>query len=122
MPVLGHERASQNKFLTAEMGNPLSDASVVALRSLVEIINNAIALIDDCTLTADNSKAVDPMRAAKATELKCELEIAGVLIANYIECNIEHDSVKMICSTQALVDNTFVHCKQLCELVDAFHA
>ena len=84
------------------MGNPLSDASVVALRSLVEIINNAIALIDDCTLTADNSKAVDPMRAAKATELKCELEIAGVLIANYIECNIEHDSVKMICSTQAL--------------------
>ena len=104
------------------MGNPLSDASVVALRSLVEIINNAIALIDDCTLTADNSKAVDPMRGAKATQLKCELEMAGLLIANYIECNIEHDSVMMICAAQAMVDNTFVHCKQLCELVDAFHA
>ena len=122
MPVLGHERASQNKFLTAEMGNPLSDASVVALRSLVEIINNAIALIDDCTLTADNSKAVDPMRAAKATELKCELEIARVLIANYIECNIEHDSVIMISAAHAMVDQAFEHCTQLCELVDAFHA
>ena len=121
-PVLRHERASQKKLSTAKMGEPLSDASVVVLRSLLTIINNAISNIDDCTLTADNSKAVDPMRAAKATELKCELEIARVEIANYIECNIEHDSVKIMCSTQALVDNTFVHYKQLCELVDAFHA
>ena len=78
--------------------------------------------MDDCTLTAHNSKATDPMHAAKSTELKRELEIAGDVLANYIENNIEHDTVMMISATQAMVDKAFEHCTQLCELVDAFHA
>ena len=78
--------------------------------------------MDDCTLTAHNSKATDHMRVAKSTELKRELEIAGVVIASYIEDNMERDTVMVISETQAMVDKAFKHCTQLCELVDAFHA
>ena len=121
-PVLRHERASQKKLSTAKMGEPLSDASVVALRSLLTRVNETVSKIDDCMLTADNSKAINPMRGAKATELKRELEIAGVVIANYIEDNMERDTVMVISETQAMVDKAFKHCTQLCELVNAFHA
>ena len=104
------------------MGEQLSDASVVVLRSLLTIIHNAISNMDDCTLTAHNSKATDHMRAAKSTELKRELEIAGDVLAIYIDNNTECDTVMMISATQAMVDNAFKHCTELCERVYAFHA
>ena len=121
-PVLRHERASQKKLSTAKMGEPLSDASVVALRSLLTRIDEAVSNIGDCILTADNSKAIEHVSVAKYTERKRELEVAAVVIVNYIEINMEHDTVSVIPHTQAMVDNACKHCTQLCELVDAFHA
>ena len=121
-PVLRHERASQKKLSTAKMGEPLSDASVVALRSLLTRIDVAVSIIGDCILTADNSKAIEPVSFANYSELKGELEVVAGVIVSYIEINKEHDTVAVIDHTNAMVDNACKQCTKLCELVNAFHA
>ena len=117
-PVLTHERASKKQLSNGRMVEPLSDASVVALRCSLTSIDMAVSNIGDRILTADNPKAIEPVSFANYSVLKHELEVVAGVIVSYIERNKEHDTVRVIDNANAMVDNACKQCTKMRELVN----
>ena len=121
-PVLRHERASlQLSLCTANVGEPLSNSSVVALTSVLARISEAVSNIDDCILTAAKLTADPPVQIGKYTEWKRELEVTAVVIVSYIDINMEHDTVSVVTHTQGMVECACRHCAHLCDLMEQDH-
>ena len=115
-PVLTHERASKKQLANGGMVKPVSDASVVALRSWLTHIDMAITNLKDCILIAENSTAIEPMIHAKCNALIYELEVAAGVVEKYIELNMEEDSERVIVNLYILVHTSLKLCTRIREL------
>ena len=115
-PVLTHERASKKQLTNGGMVKPVSDASVVALRSWLTHIDMAITNLNDCIFIAENSTAIEPMSHGKCSVLKYELEVVAGVIVNYIEVNMEEDTERVISNVSILVDMSLTQCTRIREL------
>ena len=85
------------------MVKPVSDASVVALRSWLTHIDMAITNLNDCLFIAENSTAVESMAHAKCNALIYKMEVVAGVVENYIELNIEDDTDRVIVNVYILV-------------------
>ena len=102
-PVLMHERPSEKQLTDEGIVKPVSDASVVNLKSWVTSIDIAITNLNDCLFIANNSTAVDSMVYAKCKTLIYEMEVAAGVIEKYIELNMEADADRIIVNVYILV-------------------
>ena len=102
-PVLMHERPSEKQRTDEGIVKPVSDASVVQLKSWVTRIDMAITNLNDCLFIANNSTAVDSMVYAKCKALIYEMEVAASVIEKCIELNMEADADRIIVNVYILV-------------------
>ena len=115
-PVLMHERPSEKQLTDEGIVKPVSDASVVQLRSWVTRIDMAITNLNDCLFIADNSTAVDSMVYAKCKALIYEMEVAASVIEKYIQLNMEADADRVIVNVYVLVHTSLKLCTRISEL------
>ena len=115
-PVLMHERPSEKQLTDEGIVKPVSDASVVQLKSWVTRIDIAITNLNDCLFIADNSTAVDSMVHAKCKALIYEMEVAAGVIEKYIELNMEEDTERVIVNVYILVHTSLKLCTRIREL------
>ena len=115
-PVLMHERPSEKQLTDEGIVKPVSDASVVQLKSWVTRIDMAITNLNDCLFIADNSTAVDSMVYAKCKTLIYEMEVAAGVIEKYIELNMEDDTDRVIVNVYMLVHTSSKLCTRIREL------
>ena len=115
-PVLMHERPSEKQRTDEGIVKPVSDASVVNLKSWVTHIDIAITNLKDCLVIADNSTAVDSMVYAKCKALIYEMEVAASVIEKYIELNMEADADRVIVNVYILVHTSLKLCTRIREL------
>ena len=115
-PVLMHERPSEKQLTDEGIVKPVSDASVVKLKSWVTRIDIAITNLNDCLFIADNSTAVDSMVHAKCKALIYEMEVAAGVIEKYIELNMEEDTERVIVNVYILVHTSLKLCTRIREL------
>ena len=118
-PVLMHERPSEKQLTDEGIVKPVSDASVVNLKSWVTHIDIAITNLKDCLVIADNSTAVDSMVYAKCKALIYEMEVAASVIEKYIELNMEADADRVIVNVYILVHTSLKLCTRIRELAKA---
>ena len=115
-PVLMHERPSEKQLTDEGIVKPVSDASVVNLKSWVTHIDIAITNLNDCLFIADSSTAVDSMVHAKCKALIYEMEVAAGVIEKYIELNMEADADRVIVNVYVLVHTSLKLCTRIREL------
>ena len=115
-PVLMHERPSVKQLTDEGIVKPVSDASVVKLKSWVTRIDMAITNLNDCLFIADNSTAVDCMVHAKCKALIYEMEVAASVIEKYIQLNMEADADRVIVNVYILVHTSLKLCTRIREL------
>ena len=115
-PVLMHERPSEKQLTDEGIVKPVSDASVVQLKSWVTRIDMAITNLNDCLFIANNSTAVDSMVYAKCKALIYEMEVAASVIEKYIQLNMEADADRVIVNVYVLVHTSLKVCTRIREL------
>ena len=115
-PVLMHERPSEKQRTDEGIVKPVSDASVVQLKSWVTRIDMAITNLNDCLVIANNSTAVDSMVYAKCKALIYEMEVAASVIEKYIQLNMEADADRVIVNVYVLVHTSLKVCTRIREL------
>ena len=115
-PVLMHERPSEMQRTDEGIVKPVSDASVVALRSWLTHIDMAITNLNDCLFIAENSTAVESMAHAKCNALIYEMEVAAGVVEKYIELNMEADADRVIVNVYILVHTSLKLCTRIREL------
>lgn len=115
-PVLMHERPSEKQLTDEGIVKPVSDASVVKLKSWVTRIDMAITNLNDCLFIANNSTAVDSMVYAKCKALIYEMGVAAGVIEKYIELNMEADADRVIVNVYILVHTSLKLCTRIREL------
>ena len=115
-PALTEERPSKMQLTNGGKVKPVSDASVVALRSWLTHIDMASTNLNDCIFIAENSTAIEPMSHTKCNVLKYELEVAAGVIEKYIELNMEEDTERVIVNVYILVHTSLKLCTRIREL------
>ena len=71
-----------NEVHRRKIGEPLSDASLMAMRSLLTRIAVQVSIMWHCRLAAANSQAIESVSVAELSEMNLELDVGAYVILN----------------------------------------